>query len=78
MTDLFSAGFTLGTTPSKMDSHTVIDTFFSLWVVGQHGDGLGMPSNYVYTSSGHMLDSKEGKDLCEELKLTWNIQNNKR
>ena len=36
MTDLFSS-FTLGAT-----------TFFSHWVVdGQHGDGFGLPSNYV-------------------------------
>ena len=70
MTDLFS-GFALGTTSSSTDPHNVIDTFFSLWVVGQHGDGFGMPSNYVNTNSGHMLDTKEGKDFCKELELTW-------
>ena len=69
MTDL-SSGFTLGTNPSSIDPHTVTDTFFSLWVIGQDGDRLGMPSNYVYTSSGCMFDTKEGKDLCEELELT--------
>ena len=63
MTDLLS-GFTLGTTPPSMDPHMVKDTFFSHWVVGQHG--FGIPSNYVYTSSGHLLDTKEGKDLCKE------------
>ena len=36
MTDLFS-GFTLGATPLIMDPYTVIDTFFSHWVVGQPG-----------------------------------------
>ena len=47
MADLFS-GFTLGATPPSMDPCTVIDTFFSHWVVdGQHGDGFGLPSNYV-------------------------------
>ena len=55
-----------------MDPHTIIDTFFSLWVVGQHGVGFGIPINYVYTSSGHLLDTKEDKDLCKELELTWN------
>ena len=54
-----------------MDPHTVLDTFFSHWDVGQHGDGFGIPSNYVYTSSGHLLDTREGKDLCKELELTW-------
>ena len=54
-----------------MDAHTVIDTFFSFWVMGLNGDGFGMPSNYVYTSSGRKLDTKEGKELCEELELTW-------
>ena len=34
------------------------------------GDGFGMPSN-VYTSSGRKLDTKEGRELCEELELTW-------
>ena len=77
MIDLFS-GVTLGSTPLSIDPYTVIDTFFSHWVVGQHGDGFGIPSNYVYTSSGHRLDKREGKDLCKELELTWNIQSNKR
>ena len=54
-----------------MDPCTVIDTFFSHWVVEQHGDGFGIPSNYVYTSSGHLLDTRKGKDLCKELELTW-------
>ena len=57
-----------------MDPHTVTyctDTYFSLWVVGQNGDGFGMPRHYDYTNSGRMLDKKEGKDLCEELDLTW-------
>ena len=49
----------------------VIDTFFSHWVVRQHGDGFGIPSNYVYTISGHLLDTKAGKNLCRELELTW-------
>ena len=63
MTDLFS-GFTLSATPPSMDLCTVIDTFFSHWVVRQHGDGFGLPSNYVYTSSGHLMDTREGKNLC--------------
>ena len=67
MTDLFSC-FTLGATPLSMDPCTVIDTFFSHWV-GQHG--FGLPSHYVYTSSGHLLDTREGKNLCKELELTW-------
>ena len=70
MTDLFS-GVTLGTTSPSMDPHTVIDTFFSHWVIGQHGDNFGIHSNYVYTSSGHLLDTRKGKDLCKELMLTW-------
>ena len=32
---------------------------------------FGLPSNYVYTSSGHLLDTREGKNLCKELELTW-------
>ena len=64
--DRFILRFTKGTTPSSMDAHTVIDTFFSLWVIGLNGDGFGMPSNYVYTSPGHKLDTKEGRELCEE------------
>ena len=70
MTDLCS-GFTLGATPPSMDPCTVIDTFFSLWVVRKHGDSVGLPSNYVYTSSGHLLDTREGENLCKELELTW-------
>ena len=70
MTDLFS-GFTIATTPSSMDAHTVIDTFFSLWVIGLNGDWFGITSKCVYTSSGRKLDKKEGRELCEELKLTW-------
>ena len=70
MTDLFS-GFTLSATTPSMDLCTVIDTFFSHWVVRQHGDGFGLPSNYVYTSSGHLLDTREGKNLCKEFELTW-------
>ena len=70
MTDLFS-GFKIGTTHSSMNTHTVIDTFFSLWVIGLNGDGFSMPRNYLYTSSGHKLDTKEGRKLCEELELTW-------
>ena len=54
-----------------MDPHTVIDTFFSHWVIGLNSDGFGIPSNYVYTSSGRKLDTKEGRELCEELELTW-------
>ena len=49
----------------------VIDSFFSHWVVGQHGDGFGLPSNYVCTSSGHLLDIREGMNLSKELELTW-------
>ena len=52
-----------------MDLYMVIDTFFSHWVIGQHGDGFGLPSNYVYASSGHLLNTREGK--CKELELTW-------
>ena len=70
MTDLFS-GFTIATSPSSMDAHTVIDTFFSFWVIRLNGDGFGMPSNYVYTSSGGKFDTKEGRELCKELELTW-------
>ena len=70
MTNLFS-GFTLGATPPSMDLCTLIDTFFSHWVVRQHGDGFGLPNNYIYTSSGHLLDTREGKTLCKELELTW-------
>ena len=71
MTDLFS-GFTIATTPSSMDAHTVIDTFFSFWVIRLNGDGFGMLATmYVYTSSGRKLDTKEGRKLCEELELTW-------
>ena len=54
-----------------MDPCTVIVTFFSHWVVGQHGDGFGLPSNYIYASSCHLLDTREGKNLCKELELTW-------
>ena len=54
-----------------MDAHTVIDTFSSLWVIRLNGDGFGVPSKYVYTCSGHKLDTKEGGELCEELELTW-------
>ena len=67
MTDLFSS-FTIAT---SMDPHMVIDTFFSHWVIGLNGDGFGIPSNYMYTSSGQNLDTKEGRELCEELELTW-------
>ena len=69
MTDLFS-GFTIGTTPSIMDMYMVIE-LLSLGSFGLIVDGFGMPSNYVYTSSGCKLDTKEGKKLCEEWKLTW-------
>ena len=69
MTDLFS-GLTVATTPSSMDPNTVKDTFFSHWVIGLNGDGFCIPSNYVYTSSGRKLDTKEGRELCEELELT--------
>ena len=41
MTDLFS-GFKLGATSLSRDPCTVIDIFFSHWVVGQHGDGFGI------------------------------------
>ena len=46
--------------PRSLDPPTVIDTFFSHWVIGLNGDGFGIPSNYVYTSSGRKLDTKEG------------------
>ena len=52
-----------------MDANTIIDTFFFFWVIGLNDDGFGMPSNYVYTSSGGKLDTKEGRELCEELGL---------
>ena len=42
MTDLFS-GLTVAATPPNMDPYTVIDTFFSNWVVGLNGDGY--PTN---------------------------------
>ena len=51
MTDLFS-GLTVAATPPNMDPYTVIDTFFSHWVIGLNGDGFGIPNKYVYTSSG--------------------------
>ena len=70
MTDLFS-GLTVAATPPNMDPYTIIDTFFSHWVIGLNGDGFGIPSKYVYTSSGQKLDTKEGRKLCEELELTW-------
>ena len=53
MTDLFS-GLTVAATPSNMDPYTVIDTFFSHWVIGLNGDGFGIPSKYVYISSGRI------------------------
>ena len=49
----------------------MIDTFFSLWVIGLNGDGFGITSKYVYTSSVRKLDTKEGRKLCEGLELTW-------
>ena len=70
MTDLFS-GLTVATTPPSMDPHTVIDTFFSHLVIGLNGDWFGIPRNYVYTSSGQKLDTKEGRKSCEELELIW-------
>ena len=62
MTDLFS-GLTVATTPPSMDPYTVIDTIFSHWVIGLNVDGFGIPSKYVYTSSGQKLDTKEGRKL---------------
>ena len=70
MTDLFT-GLTVTATPPNMDPYTVIDTFFSHWVIGLNGDGFGIPNKYVYTSSGRNLDTKEGRKLCEELELIW-------
>ena len=70
MIDIFS-GLTVAATPPNMDPYTVIDTFFSHWVVGLNGDGFGIPNKYVYTNSGRKLDTKEGRKLCEELELTW-------
>ena len=64
MTNLFS-GFTIATASSSMDQHMVIDTFFSLWVIGLNSKPS---SNYVYTSSGRKLDTKEGRELCEDCK----------
>ena len=54
-----------------MDQNTVIDTFFSQWVIGLNGDGFGIPKKYVFTITGQKLDTKEGRKLCEELKLIW-------
>ena len=57
MTDLFS-GLTEATTPPSKDPYTVIDTFFSHWVIGLNVDGFGIPNKYVFTSSGRKLDTK--------------------
>ena len=70
MTDLYS-GLTVTATLPNMDPNTVIDTFFSHWVIGLNGDGFGIPNKYVFTSTGRKLDTKEGRKLCEELKLIW-------
>ena len=68
MTDLFS-GLTVTATLPNMDTHTVINTFFSHWVIGLNGDGFGIPTKYVFSSTGRKLDTKEGRKLCDELKL---------
>ena len=70
MTDLFS-GLTVTATLPNMDTHTVINTFFSHWVIGLNGDGFGIPTKYVFSSTGRKLDTKEGRKLCDELKLIW-------
>ena len=56
MTDLFS-GLTVTATLPNMDPYTVIDTFFSHWVIGLNGDGFGIPNKYVFTSTGQKLDT---------------------
>ena len=70
MTDLFS-GLTVTATLPNMDTHTVINTFFSHWLIGLNGDGFGIPNKYVFSSTGRKLDTKEGRKLCDELKLIW-------
>ena len=73
MTDLFSDS--IGITITDADPQMVINNFVKHWVRGQYGDGFGLPTNYIFTSTGQQLDTIEGKQLCEKIGLTWGYPN---
>ena len=63
MTDLFS-NFTVGITVTDTNP-LLINNFVTHWVQGKYGDGFGLPTNYMFTSTGQQLDTVEGRQLCK-------------
>ena len=50
MTNLFSY-YKLGITITDTNLQTVINSFITHWVQGQCGNGFGLPTNYIFTST---------------------------